>query len=108
MHGIISAVISITIPILLWLVVMRNWKPQTKLIYALKFAFWPIVILTFSLGGPISREIFGIESRYLMDLGRSIQGLIGLFIITSPIFFAIGYWRGKKMFPDSNADNGQR
>ena len=85
---------------------MRNWKPRTKLMYALKFSFWPIVILTFKLGGPITREIFGIESKVMMDVYRSIQGLIGLFIITAPVFFAIGWWRATKLFSVSKKGSG--
>ncbi|NTW54253.1 MAG: hypothetical protein HGB15_05765 [Chlorobaculum sp.] len=107
LHGIVSVVIAIAIPVILSLVVMRNFKPRTRLLYALKFSFWPIVILTFNLGGPLSREIFGIESRYLMDLSRTIKGLVVLFIITAPIFFAIGYWKARKLFPSNqvNTDN---
>ena len=105
-HGIVSVLIGVAIPIVLWLLLMRNWRPRTKYLYALKFAFWPIVILTFYLGGPISRIIFGIESKYMMDINRTLKGLIGLFIITAPVFFAIGWWRARKLLSVSKEESG--
>ncbi len=101
-HGYTSVAIGVAIPLLLRSLVMHKWKPRTRLIYALKFSLWPVIIFTYFLGGPISREIFGIESRYLMDLNQTFKGVIGLSMISTPVFFAIGWWKAVKFFAHNN------
>jgi hypothetical protein len=98
-HGIVSVVIGFGLPFVFWSLLLKNFKPKTRLKYALKFSLWPIIVSTFMLGGPISRElIFRIESSHTISLLETTAGIIGLFIITGPIFFIIGYLKGKKKF----------
>jgi len=103
MMGYVSLIIAIGIPILLVLLVMNNWKPQSRLMYSLKFSFWPTVLWTFNLGTPIMNKIFGIDSKYSLNTSEAPYVIIGIFIITAPIFFGIGYWRGKKKFNPNKA-----
>ena len=96
-HALISVALACAIPLALWIVLMRNWKPRQRLIYALRFSLWPTIFSTFFLGRPISREIFGIESRYLMGLKETVLGLFGIFMVTAPVFFIAGWWRARKL-----------
>ena len=99
LHGIVSVVIGFGLPFVFWSLFMKNFKPKTRLKYALKFTLWPIILSTFMLGGPISRElIFRIDSNHNMSLLETTAGIIGLSIITGSIFFVIGYLKGKKKF----------
>lgn len=105
LHGIISILIGFAVPITLWFLILRPWKPTTRLQYSARFALWPMVILSFNLGGPISRALFGIQSSYLMSMGESLRGLFVLCVVAAPIFFAIGWWRSKKLFAESRVSN---
>jgi hypothetical protein len=90
-HGIMSVIIGFGIPILLCLLVMIPWKPKTRGLFALKFSLWPTILLSFNLGGPISRALIGHKISYMLDVNQTIKGLIGLLFVTCPIFFVIGY-----------------
>lgn len=68
LHGITSVLIGIALPVVLWLIILRSWKPTSRLQHSARFALWPMVILSFNLGGPVSRALFGIHSSYLMGL----------------------------------------
>lgn len=93
--GATATVLSAAIPVILWLVLLRPWKPKTRLMYAIRFSLWPIVVLSFNIAGPVSRKLYGINSSYLMSLGETLKGLVVLFFICGPVFFGIGWWRGK-------------
>ena len=44
--------------------------PKTLKSYAAKFAFWPLIFCSHSLGYPLSRAIFGMLSRYSLDFAK--------------------------------------
>lgn len=96
-HGITSIVLTAGIPLLLWLIILRSWKPQTRLMYSLRFSLWPMIFLSFNLGPAISREIFDIHSTYSHSLEDTLKGFIVLSLVSAPVFFGIGWWRGKSL-----------
>lgn len=96
--GITAVFLMFFLPVLIWWVLRRHWKPKTRRSYALKFAFWPLIIFSSQLAGPLAREIFGISSRYSMDAISAIKGVTALFFLTAPIFFAIGYYIARNKF----------
>lgn len=105
LHGYMSVSIGLAIALLLWFLLIRRWKPRTKLVYGVRFSMWPVVFMSFSLGGPISREIFGLKSRYLGGIGETLLAITGLLIIVMPIFFVIGYLIAKRVFPIESMGN---
>lgn len=96
--GITAVFLMFFFPVVIWWVLRRYWKPKTRGSFALKFAFWPLIIFSSQLAGPLAREIFGISSRYSMDAISALKGVTGLFFLTAPIFFAIGYYIARKKF----------
>lgn len=96
--GLLAATLSLIIPLIFWLLLRRFWKPNSRKSYALKFALWPAIFISFMLGGPLARELLGIQSRYQSDLMGTLMGVSGASILFAPIFFGIGYWLGKKKF----------
>jgi hypothetical protein len=98
MHGYVSVALSIIFPLILWFVMLESWKPQTRLLYATRFTFWPLVILSSGLGGPVSRElIFEVHSNFMMSLADSLIGVLTIWLIAAPIFFYFGWRRGSSV-----------
>jgi hypothetical protein len=95
--GITSTALSIAIPILLWFLILRPWKPKARWPYAIRFALWPVVVFCFLLGGPVAREIFGVRATYQMTLTQTLTGLLGIWLLTGLLFFGIGWIRGGKL-----------
>ena len=77
---------------------LRQWKPKTRKSYAAKFAFWPLIFCSHSLGYPLARAIFGMPSRYSPDLAQAIPAIILLGVLGSPFAFGIGYFIARKKF----------
>src|SRR2546425_13077309 len=100
--GVVGTLISVGIPVLLWLFILRPWKPSTRLQYATRFALWPFVYSSFGIGKPLTFEIFGIRAPYQMSLGDSLLGLVGLSLILAVGFFGIGWIRGRKLSASQN------
>lgn len=98
LHGIASVLVGIALPVVLWFLILKSWRPTSRPQYSARFALWPVIILSFSLGGPISRALFGIHSSYQMGLGETLRGLLVLAVVAAPVFFAIGWWRSKRFF----------
>jgi hypothetical protein len=86
------------LPILIWWSLRRYWTPKTRRSYALKFAFWPLIIFSSQLAGPMARAIFGVPSRYSMETTSTLQGVAVLVFLTAPIFLGIGYYIARKKF----------
>ena len=85
------------IPFGIWFV-LRPWKPKTRKSYAAKFAFWPLIFCSHSLGYPLARAIFGMPSRYSPNLAQAIPAIILLGVLGSPFAFGIGYFIARKKF----------
>ena len=85
------------IPFGIWFA-LRSWKPKTRKSYAAKFALWPLIIFSHSLGYPLARAIFGIPSRYSPDLAQAIPAIVLLGLLGSPFAFGIGYLIARKKF----------
>jgi len=96
--GMTAVFLMFFLPILIWLLLRRFWTPKTRRGYALKFAFWPLIIFSSQLGGPMARAIFGIPSRYSMDMTSALQGVALLVFLTAPVFWGIGYFIARKKF----------
>lgn len=98
-HGITSVVLAVAIPVVLWIVLLRPWKPKTRLMYALRFSLWPMIFWSLNLGPAISRELFEIHGAHARSLGDTLKGVFVLCLISAPVFFGIGWWRGKNLSP---------
>ena len=96
-HGITSVVLAVAIPVVLWIVLLRPWKPRTRLMYALRFSLWPMIFWSLNLGPAISRELFEIHGIHARSLGDTLKGVFVLSLVSAPVFFGIGWWRGKKL-----------
>lgn len=83
-------------PILIWWLLRRYWTPKIRRGCALKFAFWPLIILSSQLAGPMARAIFRTPSRYSMDMSSALQGVAGLVFLTALVFWGIGYYIARK------------
>ncbi len=99
--GTLSSILSIAIPFLLCVIVMR-WKPKTKWLYALKFSLWPAVFLSYILGGPLAQEIVGLNSRYARGLEETLLGYFGVAIVGCVIFYPIGLVLSRRLWRDGN------
>ena len=96
--GITAVFLTFFLPVLIWWLLRSYWTPKTRRGYALKFAFWPLIIFSSQLAGPMARAIFGIPSRYSMDMSSALQGVAGLVFLTAPFFWGIGYYIARKKF----------
>lgn len=96
-HGITSVVLAVAIPVVLWIVLLRPWKPKTRTMYALRFSLWPMIFWSSNLGPAISRELFEIHGSYVMGLDDTLKGFFVLSLVSAPAFIGIGWWRGKKL-----------
>lgn len=98
--GILAAFFAVGLPLAIWFFGMRKWRTNSRRSFALKFSLWPLVIFSFQLGGPIARMIVGLPtSHHRLDLFGTLQGLIGIAIVTIPVMFGIGYLIAIKKFP---------
>jgi hypothetical protein len=97
-HGTLSAILSVAIPLALWVVLHRCWKPKKKYTYAIRFSLWPVILLSSQLAGPLSRAFIGIPSVYSMNIERTAKGLTVIALVLVPVFLGIGWWRAKKLF----------
>lgn len=86
--GIVGALISFGIPILLWRLCIRPWKATSAIKWGLKGALWPPVIFAWALGKPITFALFGIGS--FDAFVETLIGVLGSFILFSPIGFVVG------------------
>lgn len=98
-HGITSVVLAVAIPVVLWIVILRPWKPKTRLMYSLRFSLWPMIFWSNHLGPAISRELFDIHGAHVPSLASTLKGFIVVSLFSAPVFFGIGWWRGKKLSP---------
>ena len=99
--GIMAGTFAIAIPLVLYFVVFHLSPPTTARAYAFRFGLWPLVVVSYTLGGPLARSFSGIQYRYAMDLPMQIQGVLMLSAFLYPIFWLIGRARSKKRFPQS-------
>lgn len=89
------------IPVALWWCSRHFWHPESRASYALQFALWPVIFLSYQLGGPIVRILMGMPTPpFAQTLGEKIMGIFGAFAVLSPVFFLIGYAVSKKKFPE--------
>ena len=79
--------LEVLIPFVIWWL-LRKWKPLTRKIYALKFAFWPLILLSPPLGAQM------IQSPFSYRLLALICGSL----FWAPFFFGIGYLIARKTF----------
>lgn len=86
-YGWVSGFLVVGIPVALWWLLLRPWKPRTRLTCAIRFSLWPLVVLS---GLPSTR------------VGK-VEGVLVLFVLTAPIFFGIGWWRGRRLPPSRSA-----
>jgi len=101
--GTSAVFLTFFLPVLLWWILRRYWKPKTRRSYALKFALWPAIIFSSQLAGPLAGVIFyGFYGRYEDRLISALQGVTGLIVLLAPIFFVIGYYIGRKKFQQSS------
>lgn len=98
-HGVTSVVLTIGIPVVLWIVILRPWKPKTRLTYSIRFSLWPMIFWSNNLGRAISRDIFDIHGAHVLGLGDALKGVVLLSLVSAPVFFGIGWWRGKNLSP---------
>ena len=103
--GLFAGLLSIAIPFGLWWVALRRWKPKTCMGYAARCSLWPFVAFSFTLGGPVAREIWGIKSRYSSDLVEGIAGFGGLCMVTMPIVFVVCFLRSGSRFPEKTPED---
>ncbi len=98
--GILAAFFTVGIPLAIWFFGMRKWHTNSRQSFALKISLWPLVIFSSQLGGPIARMIVGLPTHpYRLDVFGTLQGLIGIAIVTIPVMFGIGYLIAIKKFP---------
>lgn len=96
-HGVTSVTLAVAIPIALWVVLLRPWKPKSRLMYALRFSLWPMIFWSNNLGPAISRELFEIHGAHVLSLADTLKGVFVLSLVSAPVFFGFGWWRGKKL-----------
>tara|TARA_B100000965_G_scaffold355230_1_gene332449 strand:- start:284 stop:604 length:321 start_codon:yes stop_codon:yes gene_type:complete len=96
-YALFATFLSFLIPFGIWYA-LRSWKPESRKRYAAKFALWPLIIFSYSLGSPLARAILGITHRYRLDLGESIPAIILLGALGAPFAFGIGYFIARKKF----------
>jgi len=89
--GIVAGACSLLLPLSLWFLFIKPWKPATRLAWAAKFATWPGLLVSFQLGAAAGRELFSIRSPYLMDLSGAFQGWLGCTLILGALCIPIGY-----------------
>ena len=100
-HGLLSVIIGVFIPLMIWVFGMQKWTPRTRGLYAFKMSLYPIILLTFLLGGPISGAILGLQRPSQMDFSETLEGLVGLAIFLTPITYGVVWLlSAKKTFPD--------
>lgn len=80
--GTIGATVGFAVPIALWFYVLRPWKPRGRFSYALRWAAWPLVVMSFNIGKPIMLLVIGFPSENAFaEFGLGMVGsamLIGL------------------------------
>ena len=77
--------LMVLIPFLIWWL-LSKWKPTTRKIYALKFAFWPLILLSPPLGAQMMSDPFSYR----------LLALICGSLFFAPFAYAIGYFIAKK------------
>jgi len=79
--------LEVLIPFLIWWSISK-WKPTTRKIYALKFAFWPLILLSPPLGAQMMPDPFPYR----------LLALICGSLFLAPFAFGIGYFISRKKF----------
>jgi hypothetical protein len=94
----VVAVLPIAIPLLLWLVALKRWKPKSRAGYATKFSLWPAVFcgwpLSYTLAGPLVCSGFPTWEVLVETL---VVG-VGLSVLLAVLFFWVGSWLAGKRF----------
>lgn len=93
--GLSAAVLSFAVPgLCLWL--LLRWKPTTRPLFALRAALVPLALMTYTLGGPLAHMLLGTSSVLGMErLGTRLMGIIGLWVLSGPIGFAVGWFTAR-------------
>ena len=76
-----------SVPFVIWWL-LSKWKPTSRKIYALKFAFWPLIILSPPLGAYTMRDPFSYR----------LLALICGSLFWAPLAFGIGYLIARRKF----------
>src|SRR5512147_2426014 len=95
--GLVGGTLTIAIPAFLWAVVLRPWRPRSRLACACRFALWPLVVLSFNLGVPLALQLLGLHATYGKSLGESLVFVFKASLVGGVFFFAIG-WRWGRTF----------
>jgi hypothetical protein len=103
--GVTAGLLSIGIPIGIWFIAMRPWKPKIRTSYAARFSLWPSLLFSTQLGGPIARQMAGHESRYLTGFGQTLGAVLLLSVVAAPFAFGIGYAIAKGRLPPVAPDS---
>ena len=99
--GLYAGILAFLIPVALWWCSRHFWHPESRASYALQCALWPVIFLSYQLGGPIVRILMGLPTPpFAQTLGEKIMGIFGAFAVLGPVFFLIGYAVSKKKFPE--------
>ena len=97
--GLMAGIFAVAVPMVLYLVIFRLSPPANAKAYAIRFGCWPLVFVSYVLGGPLARAVSGHTSRYLSDVPSTLMAVLMLGSLLFPIFWGIGRSRGKKKFP---------
>jgi fructose-specific phosphotransferase system IIC component len=97
--GLMAGIFAVAVPMVLYLVIFRLSPPANAKAYAIRFGCWPLVFVSYVLGGPLARAVSGHTSRYLSDFPSTLMAVLMLGSLLFPIFWGIGRSRGKKKFP---------
>ena len=98
--GLYAGILAFLIPVALWWCSRHFWHPESRASYALQFALWPVIFLSYQLGGPIVRILMGLPTPpFAQTLGEKIMGIFGAFVVLGSVFFPDRICREQKEIP---------
>jgi len=96
-HGLLSVVAGGALAGLIWYFGISFRRTSNKWLHGLRFTLWSAVFGALYVGGGISQVILGLpEPRYAMTLSERLTGLLGIWILSTPVLFPIGVWIGAR------------
>lgn len=90
--GTLASIAEVVLPVLLWLLFLRPFKPATRLQFAFRASLWPAVILSILLGGPLVRAILNSPSRIGRTVPQTLVVVGGLGLTLGIVAFAVGWF----------------